>query len=154
MKRGKVNLQTGRALVIGKGGKEGKLRFSNAAIESGKVYLKARSKMDGSSGQPITSLPLFVNHRTTAKVKALTYIGAYKALKARALALCGEEACQFHPHLLRHEFVSQILRETNNLKMAQELARHVNIQTTQRYAHLSDDELDKGYNQVFNKELL
>ena len=30
-------------------------------------------------------------------------------------------------------------------RLAQELARHKNIAVTQRYAHLSDDELDKGY---------
>ena len=33
--------------------------------------------------------------------------------------------------------------------VAQELARHSNIQITQRYAHLSDDELDKGYYEIF-----
>jgi site-specific recombinase XerC len=38
-----------------------------------------------------------------------------------------------------------VLRSSGNLKLAQELARHKNIAVTQRYAHLSDDELDKGY---------
>jgi hypothetical protein len=32
------------------------------------------------------------------------------------------------------------------------LARHSNIQVTQRYAHLSDDELDKGYYEIFEKK--
>jgi len=36
------------------------------------------------------------------------------------------------------------------LKLAQELARHRNIAVTQRYAHLSDDELDRGYHEVFD----
>ncbi len=36
--------------------------------------------------------------------------------------------------------------------MAQELARHKNISVTTRYAHLSDDELDKGYWDVFNSK--
>lgn len=44
-------------------------------------------------------------------------------------------------------------RASGNLKLAQELARHKNIQVTQRYAHLSDDELDKGYYEIFeNRE--
>jgi site-specific recombinase XerC len=52
-----------------------------------------------------------------------------------------------------HNFVTTILRNSGNLKLAQELARHSNIQVTQRYAHLRDDELDKGYYDVFeNKE--
>ena len=38
------------------------------------------------------------------------------------------------------------------LKLAQELARHKNIQVTQRYAQLSDDELDKGYYEIFEKK--
>jgi site-specific recombinase XerC len=45
--------------------------------------------------------------------------------------------------------VTTVLRASGNLKLAQELARHSNIQVTQRYAHLSDDELDKGYYEIF-----
>ena len=37
-----------------------------------------------------------------------------------------------------------------NLRLAQELARHKNIAITQRYAHLSDDDLDRGYHEIFN----
>ena len=36
-------------------------------------------------------------------------------------------------------------------KMAQELARHKNIDITQRYAHLADDDLDRGYHEIFNE---
>jgi len=54
------------------------------------------------------------------------------------------------PHSFRHYFVTTVLRASGgNLKLAQELARHRNIQVTQRYAHLSDDELDRGYYEVF-----
>jgi integrase/recombinase XerC len=31
------------------------------------------------------------------------------------------------------------------------LARHKNIAVTQRYAHLSNDELDKGYYKIFEE---
>ena len=48
--------------------------------------------------------------------------------------------------------MTTVLRATGNLKMAQELARHSNIAVTQRYAHLSDDELDRGYYEIFDKE--
>jgi integrase len=54
------------------------------------------------------------------------------------------------PHSFRHYFVTTVLKGSGgNLKLAQELARHQNIQVTQRYAHLSDDELDKGYMNIF-----
>ena len=53
------------------------------------------------------------------------------------------------PHSFRHYFVTTVLQGSGNLKLAQELARHKNIAVTQRYAHLSDDELDRGYEDVF-----
>jgi len=53
------------------------------------------------------------------------------------------------PHSFRHYFVTTVLRASGNLKMAQELARHRNIAVTQRYAHISDDELDQGYWEIF-----
>ncbi len=48
------------------------------------------------------------------------------------------------PHSFRHYFVTTVLRASGNLKLAQALARHANITVTQRYAHLSDDELRLG----------
>jgi integrase len=39
-----------------------------------------------------------------------------------------------------------------NLRYAQELAHHKNIQVTQRYTHLSNDELDKAYYEIFEKK--
>ena len=36
--------------------------------------------------------------------------------------------------------------------LAQELARHANIQTTTKYAHLSNNELDQGYYDIFEKD--
>jgi site-specific recombinase XerD len=41
-----------------------------------------------------------------------------------------------------------------NLKVAQELARHRNIAVTQRYAHLSDDDLDHAYFEMFDAKTL
>jgi integrase len=54
------------------------------------------------------------------------------------------------PHSFRHYFVTTVLQASGNLKLAQELARHRNIQVTQRYAHLADDELDRGYSDIFD----
>ena len=65
-------------------------------------------------------------------------------------ALGAEAVGSITPHSFRHYFVTTVLRASGgNLKLAQELARHKHIQVTQRYAHLSDDELDKGYFEVF-----
>jgi integrase len=67
-------------------------------------------------------------------------------------ALGPEAAGTITPHSFRHYFVTTVLRGSGgNLKLAQELARHRNIAVTQRYAHLSDDELDRGYHDIFEK---
>jgi integrase/recombinase XerC len=39
-----------------------------------------------------------------------------------------------------------------NLKLAQELAQHRDTSTTQLYAHLSNDELDRGYFEIFDRQ--
>ena len=68
-----------------------------------------------------------------------------------AEAVGPETAATITPHSFRHYFVTTVLRASGgNLKLAQELARHQNIAVTQRYAHLSDDELDRGYYEIFD----
>jgi site-specific recombinase XerC len=65
-------------------------------------------------------------------------------------ALGDQDAGLITPHSFRHYFVTTVLKGSGNLKLAQELARHRNIAVTQRYAHLNDDELDKGYRDIFD----
>jgi integrase/recombinase XerC len=67
-------------------------------------------------------------------------------------ALGAPDESRISPHSFRHYFVTSVLRGSGgNLKLAQELARHRNIAVTQRYAHLSDDELDRGYSDIFDQ---
>jgi integrase len=97
-------------------------------------------------------LPLFARHDKGAgkKVKPMTPTTGRNIVKERVEQFLGEEMVgKVTPHSFRHYFVTTVLRGTGNLKIAQELARHKNIQVTQRYTHLSDDELDKAYYEVF-----
>ena len=72
-------------------------------------------------------------------------------MSQRVLEALGESSVgTITPHSFRHYFVTTVLRASGGqLKLAQELARHRNIAVTQRYAHLSNDELDKGYHEIF-----
>jgi integrase/recombinase XerC/integrase/recombinase XerD len=54
------------------------------------------------------------------------------------------------PHSFRHYFVTTVLRGTGNLRLAQRFARHASPTTTTRYLHLSDEELDMAYHELFN----
>jgi len=153
LRRGDVDWNEGRAIIIGKGDKQAVIRFSARSMRSLKDYLTARQKLDGSSGRPLPSLPLFARHDRGAgkKVKPITTATGRNIIKERVRQTLGEEAVgKITPHSFRHYFVTTVLRATGNLKMAQELARHSNIAVTQRYAHLSDDELDRGYYDIFN----
>jgi site-specific recombinase XerC len=75
-----------------------------------------------------------------------------RIVQERVAQLLGQEMVgRITPHSFRHYFVTSVLRGTGNLRYAQELARHKNIEVTQRYTHLTNDELDKAYYEVFEQ---
>ncbi len=155
LRRGDIDWNEGRAVIIGKGDKQAVVRFSTRAMKALKDYLSLRSSLDGGSGRPLSSLPLFARHDKGAgkKVKPITTTTGRNIVTERVIQILGKEAeGRITPHSFRHYFVTTVLRGSGNLKLAQELARHSNIQVTQRYAHLSDDELDKGYYEIFEKK--
>lgn len=154
LRRGDVDWNEGRAVIIGKGDKQAVVRFSSRSMIALKDYLSVRAELDGASGRPLPSLPLFARHDKGAgkKVKPITTATGRNIVSERVKQILGAEAeGHITPHSFRHYFVTTVLRASGNLKLAQELARHSNIQVTQRYAHLSDDELDKGYYEIFEK---
>jgi site-specific recombinase XerD len=154
LRRGDVDMNEAIALVIGKGDKQAPVRFSTRSLKALKDYLAARAKLDGSSGKPLGALPLFARHDKGAgkKVKGITTATGRNIVHERVSQALGENASdRITPHSLRHYFVTTVLRSSGNLKIAQEMARHTSIQVTQRYAHLSNDELDKAYDEIFNK---
>ena len=123
LRRGDIDWNEGRAVIVGKGDKQAVVRFSSFA------------RHDKGAGK---------------KIKPISTATGRNIVAERVRQALGDEAVgSITPHSFRHYFVTTILRASGNLKLAQELARHSNIQVTQRYAHLSDDELDKGYYDIF-----
>ena len=154
MRRGDLDWNEGRAIIIGKGDKQAVVRFTSRAMRALKDYLSIRAQLDGNSGKQLTALPLFARHDkgTGKKIKPITPTTGRNIVAERVKQALGDEAeGHITPHSFRHYFVSTILRASGNLKLAQALARHENIQITQRYAHINDDELDKGYYEIFEK---
>ncbi len=152
LRRGDIDWQESKAVVIGKGNRQAVVRFSRRALAALKDYLAARASRDGASGKPLTTLPLFARHDLGAgkKIKPITTATGRNIVSQRVKEALGAEAeGTITPHSFRHYFVTTVLQGSGNLKLAQELARHKNIAVTQRYAHLSDDELDRGYEDVF-----
>lgn len=155
LRRGDLDWNEGRALLIGKGNREDVVRFSTRALGALKAYLSARAQLDGGYGKPLRSLPLFSRHDKGAgtRVLPITPTTGRAIVHKHVRASLGEEAQgAITPHSFRHYFVTTVLRASGgNLKLAQELARHRNIAVTQRYAHLSDDELDRSYYEIFDR---
>lgn len=154
LRRGDLDWNEGRAVIIGKGNKQAVVRFSQRALQALRDYLNARARIDGASGRPLSALPLFARHDKGAgkKVKPVTTATGRNIVAEWVEQVLGPEAVgTITPHSFRHYFVTRVLQSSGNLKLAQELARHTNIAVTQRYAHLSDDELDKGYFQAFEE---
>lgn len=155
LRRGDIDWNEGRAIIIGKGDKQAVIRFTSHAMKAIKDYLSLRAALDGGSGKQLASLPVFARHDKGAgrKIKSITPTTGRNIVTERVEQILGKEAVgKITPHSFRHYFVTTILRGSGNLKLAQELARHSNMQVTQRYAHLSDDELDKGYYDIFEEK--
>lgn len=152
LRRGDIDWNEGHALVIGKGNRQDIVRFSSRSVQALRDYLSARATLDGKSNRPLPSLSLFARHDKGAgrKIKPITTTTGRNIVAERVEQILGKEAVgTITPHSFRHYFVTRVLKSSGNLKLAQELARHKNISVTQRYAHLSNDELDRGYHSIF-----
>jgi len=156
LRRGDVDWQEFQAIIIGKGDKQALIRFSQRSIAALKDYLSARATRDGNTGRPLPSLPLFARHDIGAGkiTKPIHTNTGRDIVRRRVVEFLGEKAAgTITPHSFRHYFVTRILQSSGNLKLAQRLARHTSIAVTQRYAHLSDNELDQGYYQAIEEDL-
>jgi len=154
LKRGDIDWNEGKAVIIGKGNRQAVVRFSTRSLAALREYLSLRARVDGSSGRQLATLPLFARHDPGVgkKVKPITPTTGRNIINQRVIEALGEEKKgTITPHSFRHYFVTTVLRGSGNLKLAQELARHKSIAVTQRYAHLSDNELDQGYWEIFEE---
>lgn len=153
LRRGDIDWQEGKAIIIGKGNQEAVVRFSSRSLIALRDYINTRAEIDGAYGKSLSSLPLFARHDLGAgkRVEPISTTTGRNIVRDRVVEALGEEATgTITPHSFRHYFVTEVLQGSGgNIKLAQKLARHKNIQVTQRYAHLSDEELDKGYYDIF-----
>ena len=156
LRRGDIDWEEQKAIIIGKGDRQAVIRFSSRSLKVIKEYLTIRAELDNRSGRPLSSLPVFARHDkgTGKKVKPMTPTTGRNIVAQRVEEALGNEMKgSITPHSFRHFFVTTVLRGSGgNLKLAQALARHKNIAVTQRYAHLSDDELDQGYHEIFEQD--
>ncbi len=125
--RGDLNL--GERLVLvraGKGGKQRRVPFGPPAAEALQRWLEEKQA-------PAVS-PLFLNrHGGRLSVRAIHRIVRDAGVNN---GLAG-----VHPHALRHSFATHLLSGGADLRSIQEMLGHASLSTTQRYTHVSMDQL-------------
>ncbi len=158
LRRGDLDLNEGKAQVIGKKNLQRVVRFSDRALAAVRDYLRARAPQDGKINRPLASLPLFARHDIGAGMKlrhknlGITTNTGREIVNRHVIDALGKEAeGLITPHSFRHYFVTTVLQQTGNLRLAQEMAGHRSIAVTQRYTHLTNEEIDKAYHEIFNK---
>lgn len=120
----------GTVRVLGKGRKERMVPFGGAAAAALDGYLGERGEAPG---------PLFRNRRGGRL--GVRSVHAIVRRRARAAGL----ARRVSPHTLRHTFATHMLDAGADLRLIQELLGHSRLSTTQRYTHVSADQLMKVY---------
>lgn len=134
------------ALVTGKGKKDRRVFFSKEATQALSEYLVDRKsrllvlkKADNSLVMP---KKLFINKKggdlTTRGIRYI--VDRYSSVEGTNKHI--------HPHVFRHSFATTMITEGADIRTVQEMLGHSSISTTQRYTHVTSENLRKLYKQA------
>jgi len=141
----KVDIKDHSAIVVGKGGKERRVYFDTDTSDALRDYWQAR-------GWANPTDPVFARHdRAATKQKLREHISTtmVRNVASEASMIAGIDKGKFTPHYFRHAFAINMLRETGNLALVQDLLGHANPQSTRVYAKIYPDELRDAHHKVY-----
>jgi len=124
--------------VLGKGNKERMVPLGRAAAVALAQYLVVRESVVP-SGKTFHARALFLSVRG-----ARMGVRQVQLLVHRYGAL-GAGRADLHPHALRHTCATHMLEGGADLRAIQEMLGHASLATTQRYTHVSLEQLMKVY---------
>jgi integrase/recombinase XerC len=137
-----VNVRACEVRVLGKGRKERIVPMSGKALEALERYLPRRAELAHPRTRFLDDKALLLTRRGqrlgVRRVQAL--VQRYGAL--------GAGRSDLHPHALRHSFATHLLEGGADLRVIQELLGHSSLATTQRYTHVSLDQLLAVYDKA------
>jgi len=131
-----VNLQTGRLKVIsGKGDKDRLLWINDSTLDTLREWRNRQSEELG-------DIKLVFTTRTGNKIKIRP--GDIRKMVYTYSRKTGITDKKISPHTFRHNFATDLLRETKNLRLVQKALGHSNISINQIYTHIVDEELENA----------
>ncbi|MFC1638647.1 site-specific tyrosine recombinase/integron integrase [Patescibacteria group bacterium] len=140
-----INLKREEFTVRGKGDKPRVVFLSNAARYWLKQYLEKRGDME-----PY----LFVSHDRAARDRE-----AERSLTPRSVQRIVERYARaagitkrITPHVLRHTYATDLLRNGADIRSVQAMLGHSSITTTQVYTHVTDKQLREVYDRFHATE--
>ena len=149
-----LDLQTGKLKVVeGKGSKDRILWINNETLEKLRNWRERQVREVGNMDHVFTTKT--GNKLDPSDVRSMIYTYSKKAgiqeeVEKHYTDEEGNELLgtykekKIKPHTLRHTFATDLLRETNNLRLVQKTLGHADISTTQIYTHIVDSEMEKA----------
>jgi integrase/recombinase XerC len=125
--------------VKGKGKKERLVPFGDKARRALTDYLAVRAAVLRTRRTCREPGALFLNLRGARLTARSVERNLDEYLRRGALLL------DVHPHLFRHSFATHLLGSGADLRSIQELLGHASLSTTQKYTHVSIEELMRVY---------
>ena len=128
-----INLMTGQLKVVeGKGTKDRILWISDSIVEDLRIWKEKQSKkLDICELVFTTSSKLKLDDRN---IRRMVSLYSAKAGINKNVS----------PHIFRHTYASDLLRETKNIRLVQKALGHEDLSTTMIYTHIVDDEFEKA----------
>jgi len=135
-------LEAAEVRVLGKGRKERIVPLGSKASEAITRYLEQRGELRNERTGAQHPSAVFLGRRGTrlGVRRVQTLVQRYGAL--------GAGRADLHPHALRHSCATHMLEGGADLRSIQELLGHSSLATTQRYTHVSLDQLFAVYDRA------
>ncbi len=137
-----TDLASRTARVLGKGNKERLVPLGAQCLAALHAYLAVRPRLRHPRTQRQAPDALFLGrhgtHLTVRQVQNLV----------REWGTKGAGRTDLHPHALRHTCATHLLDAGADLRGIQELLGHASLSTTQRYTHVSIDQLMAVYDRA------
>lgn len=126
-------------LIHGKGNKDRYVPFSQHANHALKEYLQ-NGRVELTRGKEPHDFVFVNKNGGPLTSRGIEYI-LDQLIKKSTLN------SKIHPHMLRHTFATHLLNNGADMRTVQELLGHANLSSTQIYAHVTKESLQKNYRQ-------